>query len=326
MKALTYDYQENRYQVKNVPVPDPGLNDVVLKVDACGLNPVDAKIARRKSRSPGTNELWIPGLDVSGRIVNLGGSVSGWSLGDRVLCHGNLMRPNGGFAEFTVQDASIIIPHPNVEASIGAATPCTGWTAWRAIHDKLRADEHDSILITGGSGGVGGFAIQIAKTLGLQTIIATCSAQNSEYVSKLGATHVIDYRSEDVLQRVMQITEQQGVTLGLDTVGADNDITVANALAFEGQMVELVDTVRPSEYKDAFQRGLSFHQFSLGSGHRNGKSAQAALVAAGRAFSALVEQEIIKVQISRTIALDEVGEALTEILTQHSVGKTVLVF
>ncbi len=326
MKALTYDYQDNRYQVKNVPVPAPGINDVVLKVDACGLNPVDAKNARRKPGSIGVNELWIPGLDVSGRIVNLGKLVNGWSVGDRVLCHGNLMRPNGGFAEFTVQDASIITPHPNLEAPIGAATPCAGWTAWRVLHDKLRADEHDSILITGGSGAVGSFAIQIAKHLGLQTIIATCSAQNSEYVSKLGATHVIDYRSEDVLKRVMQITGLQGVTLGLDTVGSGNDITVANALAFEGQMVELVDTIKPSEYKDAFQRGLSFHQFSLGSGHRYGKSAQAALVAAGKAFSALVEQEIIKVQISRKIALDEVGEALSEILTQHNVGKTVMVF
>lgn len=326
MKALTFDYQENRYQIINVPVPVPGVNDVVMKVDACGLNPVDAKIVRGRSSLLGKNELWIPGLDVSGRIAHLGSMVSGWSVGDRVLCHGNMVRPHGGFAEFTVQDSSIIIPHPNVTAALGAATPCTGWTAWRAIHDKLRAGKHDSILITGGSGGVGGFAIQIAKYLGLQTIIATCSAQNSEYVSNLGATHVIDYRAEDVVKRVMQITGQQGVTLGLDTVGFDNDVIVANALAFEGQMVELVDTVRPSEYKDAFQKGLSFHQFSLGSGHKYGKSAKEALVAAGKAFSELVEQEIIKVPISRTIVLDEVGPALTEILNQHTVGKTVLVF
>lgn len=326
MKALTFDNQENRYQVKDVPIPVPAPNDVLIKVDACGLNPVDAKIAQGKSRSTGTNEFWIPGLDVSGRIVELGSTVSGWSMGDRVLCHGNMLRPNGGFAEFTIQDSSTIIPHPEVTAAFGAATPCTGWTAWRAIHDKLRAGKHDSILIIGGSGGVGGFAIQIARHLGLQTIIATCSAKNSAYVSQLGATHVIDYRSEDVFKRVMQITGQQGVTLGLDTVGFDNDVIVANALAFEGQMVEIVDTVRPSEYRHAFQKGLSFHQLSLGSGHRYGKSAQETMLAAGKAFSTLVEQQIIKVHISKTLTLDEVGPALTEILNNHTVGKTVMVF
>ena len=326
MKALTFNTQENRYHVKDVPMPVPAPNDVVVKVDACGLNPVDAKIALGKSRATGADEIWIPGLDVSGHIVELGSAVGGWSVGDRVLCHGNMRRPYGGFAEFSVQDSTTIIPHPHVTAAIGAGTPCSGWTAWRAIHDKLRAGPHDSILITGGSGGVGGFAIQIARYLGLQTIIATCSAKNSAYVRQLGATHVLDYRSEDVFKRVMEITAQQGVTRGLDTVGFDNDVIVANALAFEGQMVEIVDTVRPSEYKQAFQKGLSFHQLSLGSGHRYGNNAQQTMVAAGKAFSTLVEQGIIKVQISKTLTLDEVGPALTEILNNHTIGKTVMVF
>jgi NADPH2:quinone reductase len=325
MKALTFDPRDNHFQVRDVPMPEPGLHDVVVKVDACGLNPVDAQIGRWKSRFPQMNEFWVPGLDISGQIANFGTGVSGWKVGDRVLCHGDMSRPHGGFAEYTVQDSSIIIPHPDVKASIAAATPCAGWTAWRAIHDKLRASDKDSILVTGGSGGVGGFAIQIAKYLGLKTIIATCSAKNREYVIKLGATHAIDYQSEDIVARVLEMTGQRGVTLGLDTVGFDNDITVSNALAFEGQMVELVDTVRPSEYKDAFQKGLGFHQFSLGSGHRYGKSAQETLVATGRAFSTLIEQEIIRVTISSTIILDEVAPALNEMLNQRTVGKIVMV-
>jgi NADPH2:quinone reductase len=199
-------------------------------VEACGLNPVDAKIKHWKSRFPEMDEFWVPGLDVSGQIVSLGNAVRGWKVGDRILCHGNMARPHGGFAEYTVQDASMIIPHPGVTPLIAAATPCAGWTAWRAIHDKLGASEKDTILITGGSGAVGGFAIQIAKYLGLKTIIATCSAQNREYVLKLGATYVIDYHSEDIVERVLGITGQHGVTLGLDTVGFDNDIAVANAL------------------------------------------------------------------------------------------------
>jgi NADPH2:quinone reductase len=90
-------------------------------------------------------------------------------------------------------------------------------------------------------------------------------------------------------------------------------------------MVELADIVRPSKYKDVFQRGLVFHQLNLGSGHRYGTSAQETMVAAGRAFSALVEQEIIKVTIAQTITLDEVAPALNEMLNQHTVGKIVMV-
>jgi len=154
---------------------------------------------------------------------------------------------------------------------------------------------------TGGSGGVGGFAIQVAKYLGLTQIIVTCSARNQSYLKELGATHVIDYRTEDVVGRVLEITDQQGVTLGLDTVGFVTDILVANSLAYEGHMVELVDTLRPAN--DAFMKGLSFHQLSLGPGHRYGKVAKDKLVSAGKSFSKLVEQGDVKVPLLKIIAL-----------------------
>ena len=179
-------------------------------------------------------------------------------------------------------------------------------------------------MITGGSGGVGGFAVQIAAYFKIETIIATCSAANSTYVTGLGATHVIDYRKEDVVSRVLDITDQQGVAVGLDTVGPDNDILVANSLAFEGQMVELVDTIRPIEYQDAFMKGLSFHQLSLGAGHRAGPSAKAALTHAGRKFSELLEQGEISVPELKIVDLDQVGDALQAILKQRTVGKIVM--
>jgi NADPH:quinone reductase-like Zn-dependent oxidoreductase len=112
------------------------------------------------------DDFWVPGLDVSGHIAEVGRKVEKWKVGDRVLCHGNMFRPCEGFAEFTVQDAETLIPHPDLRAEIAAATPCAGWTAWRALNDKLRAHEHNSILITGGSGGVGGFATQTPQVPG----------------------------------------------------------------------------------------------------------------------------------------------------------------
>ena len=324
MKAVTYDPTRDEFIVTDIPKPKPADSDVLVKVEACGLNPVDAKIGQWKSMVPHMNDSWVPGLDVSGYIVETGRKVEAWMIGNRVLYHGDMFRPHGGFAEFALQESKTLIPHPALSATVAAATPCSGWTAWRALNDKLRACDRDSILITGGSGGVGGFAIQIAKYLGLKQIIVTCSAQNRDYVKELGATHMIDYRNEDVICRVLEVTNQQGVAIGLDTVGADNDITVANALTHGGHMVELVETVRPASYRDSFMRELSFHQLSLGSGHRSGAKGRETLVAAGRAFSKLVELGHIKVGMVKTIALEEVGPSLVEMLKQRTVGKLVM--
>jgi NADPH:quinone reductase-like Zn-dependent oxidoreductase len=194
------------------------------------------------------------------------------------------------------------------------------------MHDKLHATASDSLLITGGSGGVGGFAIQLARHLGLETIITTCSAKNMGYVRQLGATRVIDYEAEDPLARVLELTEGRGVTLAIDTVGPDNDLISANALAFEGQMVELVSVVAPQRYRDAFARGLTFHQLSLGAAHRNGPAAKAGLVAAGKAFTELVERGIIGAPALETIPIDGVAHALREMLKQRTRGKIVMVW
>jgi NADPH:quinone reductase-like Zn-dependent oxidoreductase len=267
---------------------------------------------------------WVPGLDVSGQITEIGIDVKGWKIGEKVLCHGNMLRPHGGFAEYTIQEADTLVPHPKLSPEVAAATPCAGWTAWRALVNKLRVNEHDSILITGGSGGVGSFAIQIARYFGLKTIITTCSARNHEYVKELGVTHAIDYRNEDVVSRVLEITNQQGVEIGLDTVGAENDVITANSLAYEGQMAEIAGVVRPSRYKDVYSKGLSFHQFSLGSGHRYGPAAKAILTTAGREFSSLVELGHVETVALKSITMDEVGQALIEILEQRTVGKIVM--
>ena len=326
MKALTFNPTNDTFAIRDLPVPTPDLGDVLVKVEACGLNPVDAKITRWKSMVPNMDADWTPGLDVSGEIVQVGAGVEGWKAGDRVLYHGNMLRPHGGLAEYAIHKADTLIAHPPVSSAVAAATPCAGWTAWRALHDKLRLERHHSLLVTGGSGGVGGFAIQIAKDLGLRQIIATCSAKNHPYVVSLGATAAIDYRVEDVAARVRELTGGKGVDRALDTVGPDEDLVVAEALAFEGEMVELVDVVRPEAYRDVFQRGLSFHQLSLGAGHRAGPEAEARIVRAGIACSRMLTKGRLTVPVLETIPLTEAGPRLDEIRERRSVGKTVVVY
>ena len=305
VKALTYNPTNDTFSVRDLPVPSPAPGDVLVKVAACGLNPVDAKITGWKAMVPDMDADWTPGLDVSGEIVQVGAGVEGWKAGDRVLYHGNMLRPHGGLAEYAIHKAVTLIAHPPVSSAVAAATPCAGWTAWRALHDKLRLEQEHSFLLTGGSGGVGGFAIQFARDLGLRQIIATCSAKNHAYVLSLGATAAIDYRVEDVAARVRELTGGKGVDRALDTVGPEEDLAVAEALAFEGEMVELVDVVRPGEYRDVFQRGLSFHQLSLGAGHRAGPEAEARIVRAGVACCRMLAEGGLTVPVLETISLAE---------------------
>ena len=249
MKAITYQREQDTFTVSELPQPVlQSPFDVLVRVHAVALNPVDAKVNFWHGMVPDMNDNFVGGLDVSGEIVAIGKQVTGWAVGDRVLYHGNMRRVHGGFAEYALQDARTLTAHPNVPAEFAAATPCAAWTAYRALVDKLNIESRSSIFIAGGAGGVGSFAIQLAKHFGVSKIVTTASTAKHSYVKKLGATHVIDYRSDDVAEQIMNLTDGLGVDVALDCVGGDNDLLAASVLGFEGQMVELVKTVQPELY------------------------------------------------------------------------------
>lgn len=324
MKALTYQKDLDRFTLQNLPIPSLQTEyDVLVKVHAVALNPVDAKVNFWHGMVEGIDDTFVGGLDVSGEIVAIGSAVSGWAVGDMVLYHGNMRRMHGGFAEYAIQDARALTAHPNVSPEIAAATPCAGWTAYRALVDKLNIETRSSIFIAGGAGGVGSFAIQLAHQFGVKTIITTASAGKHEYVKSLGATHVLDYREKQLADKIIAITEGVGVDVSLDCVGGDNDQLCASVLGFEGEMVELVKTVQPENYPDAFLKGLTFHQLSLGSGHVNGAKGLMGMVAAGQSVSMLLEQNVVQVPKLEIISLDQVGEKLIEMRSQRTTGKIV---
>ncbi|NRF29660.1 zinc-binding dehydrogenase [Vibrio coralliilyticus] len=324
MKAITYQREQDTFTVSELPQPNlQSPFDVLVRVHAVALNPVDAKVNFWHGMVPDMNDNFVGGLDVSGEIVATGELVTGWTVGDRVLYHGNMRRVHGGFAEYALQDARTLTAHPNVPAEFAAATPCAAWTAYRALVDKLNIESRSSIFIAGGAGGVGSFAIQLAKHFGVSKIVTTASTAKHSYVKKLGATHVIDYRSDDVAEQIMNLTDGLGVDVALDCVGGDNDLLAASVLGFEGQMVELVKTVQPELYPDAFLKGLSFHQLSLGSGHVNGEKGRNDMVAAGNAVSKLFELGILETPALQVIPLDQVGDKLVEIRNQRTTGKIV---
>ena len=327
MKAITYQKDSDQFTLKVLVQPKPEQEyDVVVKVLAAGLNPVDAKINFWHEMVPDMDDNFVPGLDVSGEIVEVGAAVTEWKVGDRILYHGNMCRKNGAFAEYAVHDSRTLVEHPNVSPEVAAATPCAGWTAMHALLDKLFIDNRKSVFIAGGSGGVGGFAIQLARHFSVDIIITSCSVKNHQYVLNLGADHAIDYHEQDVVQQVLALTDNKGVAASMDCVGGDNDIICANVLEYEGHMLELVSTIRPSEYDNAFGRGLSFHQLSLGSGHANGDKGRKSILKSGRRFTHLLNSGRIQIPQLEVISIEDVPEALKQIREKRTVGKIVVKF
>lgn len=330
MQAITYNPTTNLWQQRELPIPTPHEHDVLIRVAACALNPVDAKIARWQALAPHMDEHWVGGLDVSGTVVAVGAAVKNWKEGDRVLTHGNMLRPCGGFAEFTLQDARTLVPHPtHLSPEQAAATPCAGWTAWRALHDKLRlhenADRPHTLIIAGASGGVGSFALQIARHLRVKTIIAISSARNAPLTRQLGATHTLDYATDNLCEAVRTITQGAGITHALDCIGGDTNVQLANSLAYEGQLLSLVGLATPDQYDRAFLKGLTFHQLSLGSAHREAAQyGQTQLTRTAAAFNTALAQGHLQIPPLQTITLAQTPAALTAMQNQHTTGKIVL--
>jgi NADPH2:quinone reductase len=311
MKAFLLDRPgaPETLRLAETPVPEPGAEQVRVRVEAVALNPVDFKIAAHGHAD--WTFPFILGLDVSGMIDAVGEGVKGWKIGERVYYHGDLRRP-GGYAEFALADTAALARVPaTVTAVQAAAVPTAGFTAWQAIHGKAHVRKHRTILIHGGAGGVGGFSIQLAKRAGLK-IITTASPKNTERMKALGADHVIDY-SGDVAAAVTQITNNRGVDLALDTVGSENATATFKMLAFGGQLICIAGLPDFSVWKP-FDKAPSVHELALGGAYASGdKTAVQALGKIGAELIALVGRGEIDPLVGEVVGFNELPSALARL-------------
>jgi NADPH2:quinone reductase len=286
-----------------------------------GLNPVDYKLAGRG------NPAWayphILGLDVAGTIDALGAGVDGWALGDRVYYHGDLTR-SGGFAEFAITTAHTVAEIPaSVSFADAAAIPCAGLTAYQGLVRRLRIQKGQTVWVQGGAGGVGGYGVQIAANAGA-TVITTSSQRNFDYVKGLGATHVIDYQAEDVVARIMDITEGRGADAVQAAVDADSADQGLAALAFAGAISCIAGL--PSLSDQTFAKAISLHKISLGAAHpSNNRAAQLDLAQMAGEMIALVADKKINPRVEQVIALEDIPAGLAQLESRHVRGKIVAV-
>ncbi len=218
--------------------PEPGPGQIVVKVLACGLNPVDYKV--RKGMLPlGFAFPLVPGYDISGTVEEVGPGVDAFAPGDEVYYSPELLPP-GGCAEYNVTEADIVALKPvgltHLEA---AAVPLAGCTAWQGLFDRAGVEPGDVVLVHGGAGGVGSLAVQLAAWAGAE-VLATAGADNLEYVEDLGASLVVDHAEENFVEAVLEATQGRGVDCVLDCIGGETLLRSFQVLADGASVVTMV--------------------------------------------------------------------------------------
>lgn len=218
------------------PVPAPGHDEVLIRVEAAGVNRPDV-MQRTGGYPPPPGAPDYPGLEVAGTVAAKGDGVHQFNVGDRVMA----LVAGGGYAEYCVAPEGQCL---NVPASLdmvhAAAVPETYFTVWTNMFERGKLQGGESVLIHGGSSGIGTTAIQLAKAFGARVFVTAGSAEKCKACVDLGAERAINYREEDFAEVIAELTDGQGVNLVLDMVGgADYFARNVKSLAVEGRLVQI---------------------------------------------------------------------------------------
>ena len=217
------------------PLPDPGTGEVLIKVYAAGVNRPDV-FQRQGKYNPPAGASPIPGLEVAGEIVKLGTGVTEFGLGDRVCA----LVSGGGYAEFCVAPVPQVLPIPTGLTFIEASgIPENYFTVWTNVFDRGQLQKGETILIHGGSSGIGTTAIQLCHQFGARIISTAGSDEKCAVCKSLGADHVINYKTQDFEAETKAITGGKGANVILDMVGGNYIQKNINCLALEGRLIQI---------------------------------------------------------------------------------------
>jgi len=214
------------------PTPMPKAGEVVIAVAAAGVNRPDC-IQRAGSYAPPPGASDLPGLEVAGTVAALGEGVTQWRIGDEMCA----LTPGGGYAQYCATPASHCLPVPRGwTLSQAASLPETFFTVWINVFERARLSPGETLLVQGGSSGIGVTAIQMARAFGHRVFATAGSADKCAACERLGAERAINYRTEDFVEVVMQLTGGKGVDVILDMVGGDYVPREVKCLATDGRL------------------------------------------------------------------------------------------
>ena len=293
----------------SMELPELREGEVLVKIKAAGVNPVDAVITNGyyKDMMPHSFPV-IPGWDLAGTVEERGHAARRFEPGEEVYSYAR--RPEvkwGTFAEYIVIPESYLARKPaNLSWEEAAAIPLAGLTAYQALYVAGNLQQGQRLLILGASGGVGSFAIQLAKARGAE-VIGVASRKNHEYMKSLGAAHGIDYKEQEIGRAAKEIFPE-GVDLIFDCTSGESLQQSLKSLKSSGKLVSILnqggDLDKAIDFQFVFCEPNVKHLEHL---------------------RELAEAGDLKVELSRTYSLEEAAEALKQIQTLHTTGKIVIV-
>ena len=303
------------------PVPQPKEGEVLVKVAAAGVNFPD--VAQRRGNyppPPGASDL--PGLELSGTVVAQGPGVTAPAPGEAVCA----LVSGGGYAEYCAVPVPQCLPIPDgLDMVQAAALPETFFTVWTNLFDGGRMKSGETVLIHGGSGGIGTTAIQIARAFGARVFATARTAEKCAFCEEIGAERAINYKDEDFVAVVRELTGKRGVELILDMVGGDYLARNIRALAVEGRLVQIA-VQRGAEATIPLGLLMVKRLILTGSTLRPRTVAQKGAIAAAlekRVWPLLAAGRVRPV-IHATFGLDRAAEAHALMESSAHIGKIVL--
>jgi NADPH2:quinone reductase len=304
------------------PVPVPAHGEVLIRVAAAGVNRPD--VAQRKGvypPPPGASDL--PGLEVAGEVAALSDGAEGFAVGDRVCA----LVSGGGYAEYVTAPATQVLPVPeNLDMTAAAGVPETFFTVWSNVFDRGRFAPGESILVHGGSSGIGTTAIQLARAFGAEAVFTTVgTAEKAAFCEDLGATKAINYREEAFEDVVKAATDGKGVEVILDMVGGDYLARNVSCLKPDGRMV-VIALMGGAKAEINLARVMMNRLTVTGSTLRPRSVAEKGTIAAAlreKVWPRFASGELAPV-IHATFPLDAAADAHALMETSTHIGKIVL--
>ena len=302
-------------------VPRPGPGEILIKVAAAGVNRPD--VAQRSGSyppPPGASDL--PGLEVAGEVVALGEGTRRHKLGDKVMS----LVAGGGYAQYCIaQDAQAMAVPSSLTILEAGATPETLMTVWHNVFERGRLQAGETILIHGGSSGIGTMAIQLAKAFGARVIVTVGSKEKADACLKLGADHAINYRTEDFVAAAKAMTSGTGPNVVLDMVGGDYVDRNYDAAATDGRIVQIA-------LLGGLKATVNLARLMVKRLHHTGSTLRprsnadkAAMVSAIEAkVMPLLREGRIKPVMDSTFPLEKAADAHRRMESSEHIGKIVL--
>jgi NADPH:quinone reductase-like Zn-dependent oxidoreductase len=288
--------------MEDVPRPRPGPDEVLIRVAAASVNPVDYKIRAGEFKPPGLNLPLTPGCDVSGVVEEIGARVTSLHVGDEV--YALLDRVHGGYAEFALTGAANVVLKPqSIDHLHAAAVPLAAITAWQGLFDHGGLKAGERVLIHGAAGGVGHFAVQFAKDRGAYVIVTAREEDRAQLV-KWGADEVIDYKRDRFEEKVRDID------LVLDLVGGETQRLSWEVLKEGGRLVSTLASPSKEEAARRHARGEVF--LAEPNGEELARVRQ------------LIDDGRVSVNVQQTFPLSETRRAQEYLEHEHVQGKVVL--